>query len=45
MGTRIIAGSRSGCACDSPSPDAILFPDDHLLLIGQAAQIEAAMHH
>ncbi|MDR0590821.1 MAG: cation:proton antiporter [Puniceicoccales bacterium] len=39
----IVAVSRSGYTCYSPSPDAILFPDDQLLLIGEAEQIEAAV--
>jgi K+/H+ antiporter YhaU regulatory subunit KhtT len=42
-GTTIAAVSRSGYTCYSPSPDAILFPDDHLLLMGEAEQIEGAM--
>jgi CPA2 family monovalent cation:H+ antiporter-2 len=42
-GTTIAAVSRSGYTCYSPSPDAILFPDDHLLLMGEAEQIEAAI--
>ncbi|MDR2806961.1 MAG: cation:proton antiporter [Puniceicoccales bacterium] len=42
-GTTIVAISRSGYTCYSPSPDAILFPEDHLLLLGEAKQIEAAI--
>ncbi|MDR1366797.1 MAG: cation:proton antiporter [Puniceicoccales bacterium] len=41
-GTTIAAVSRGGYTCYSPSPDAVLFPDDHLLFIGEAEQIEAA---
>lgn len=41
-GTTIVAVSRSGYTCYSPSPDAILFPDDQLLLLGEASQIQAA---
>ncbi|MDR3317304.1 MAG: cation:proton antiporter [Puniceicoccales bacterium] len=43
-GTTIVAVSRSGYTCYSPSPDAILFPEDHLLLMGEAEQIETAVH-
>jgi K+/H+ antiporter YhaU regulatory subunit KhtT len=39
----IVAVSRGGFTCYSPSPDAVLFPDDHLLLMGEADQIEAAV--
>jgi K+/H+ antiporter YhaU regulatory subunit KhtT len=42
-GTTIVAVSRSGYTCYSPSPDAIVFPDDQLLLMGEADQIEAAI--
>jgi K+/H+ antiporter YhaU regulatory subunit KhtT len=39
----IVAVSRSGYTCYSPSPDAIFFPDDQLLLMGEAGQIEKAI--
>ncbi|MDR2200528.1 MAG: cation:proton antiporter, partial [Puniceicoccales bacterium] len=41
-GTTIVAVSRGGYTCYSPSPDATLFPDDQLLLMGEEDQIEAA---
>jgi K+/H+ antiporter YhaU regulatory subunit KhtT len=42
-GTTIVAVSRGGYTCYSPSPDATLFPDDQLLLMGEGGQIEAAI--
>lgn len=41
-GTTIVAVSRGGYTCYAPSPDASLFPDDQLLLLGEPEQIEAA---
>ncbi|MDR1435212.1 MAG: cation:proton antiporter [Puniceicoccales bacterium] len=41
--TTVVAISRSGYTCYSPSPDAVLFPDDQLLLMGEAEQIERAL--
>jgi K+/H+ antiporter YhaU regulatory subunit KhtT len=41
--TTIVAISRSGYTCYSLSPDAVLFPDDQLLLMGEAEQIEKAV--